>query len=53
MACRDALGSPCTHRVSIHLRTVEPLGLGEHEAVLNAQRIYGAYGIDLQVVSIC
>jgi hypothetical protein len=51
MPCEDVLGNRCTHRVRIHIRTLTRPFILENDAVRNAQKVYGPYGICIQVVS--
>lgn len=51
MKYKDALGHLCTHKVQIRLRTLVSPKLTERVAARNAQRMFGRYGIAIEVLS--
>lgn len=51
MSCRDALGNRCNHKVRLHFFSISVPRVLEFTALRNAQRVYGANGISIQMVS--
>lgn len=51
MSCKDELGNVCTHLVRIHMFSITNPAVPELSALNNAQRVYGANGIKIDMVS--
>ena len=51
MAVRDELGNLCNRKVRLHLRSLGMPRVPEFNALRNAQRIYGQYGICIEFAS--
>lgn len=51
MSCTDELGNLCTHKVSLHFRSIAMPAVSEFTALQNAQRVYGPHGICVEYAS--
>lgn len=51
MTCRDELGNSCNHRVRLHFKSIGTPRVSEFDALRNAQRVYGQYGIAMVFAS--
>lgn len=51
MSCKDNQGNSCTHKVGLHLYSIAIPSIGALTTLRNAQRVYGKYGINIDMRS--